>query len=99
MQAEFVIQTQGPGLTEFTDDVRAFVKAAGIETGLLTLFVRHTSCSILIQENADPDLQCDLQAFFTRLVPPAVDPSMDWAMMPVSISIPITGGHLALGTW
>ena len=55
-----------------------FVRQAGVETGLLTLFVRHTSCSLLIQENADPDVRRDLEAFFRRLVPPADDPSMGY---------------------
>ncbi len=56
----------------------AFVKQSSATTGLLTLFCKHTSCSLIIQENADPDVQRDLQEFFTRLVPPADDPSMDW---------------------
>lgn len=73
MQTEFTIQTRGAGLYEFTDLVADWVPAGD---GLLTLFVRHTSCSLLIQENADPDVQHDLQAFFSRLVPPADDPSM-----------------------
>ncbi|GIL02321.1 MAG: hypothetical protein BroJett030_22200 [Alphaproteobacteria bacterium] len=55
-----------------------FVRASGIDTGLLTLFVRHTSCSLLVQENADPDVRRDLGEFFRRLVPPASDPSMRW---------------------
>jgi secondary thiamine-phosphate synthase enzyme len=78
--------------------------------------VRHTSASLLIQENADPDVQTDLQAFFARLVPPSDDPAMGYlmhtlegpddmpahikaAMMPVSLSIPVAGGALRLGTW
>ena len=80
MQTEFVIQTRGPGLTEFTDEVARFVKTAGVETGLLTLFVRHTSCSILVQENADPDVQRDLTEFFARLVPHSNAPSMKWVI-------------------
>ncbi|MEL6798376.1 MAG: secondary thiamine-phosphate synthase enzyme YjbQ [Pseudomonadota bacterium] len=112
MQTEFTVQTCGPGLYEITRDVDAWAKGIG----LLTLFVRHTSCSLLIQENADPDVQRDLQAFFQRLVPPSDDPSMAYldhtaegpddmpahikaAMMPVSLSIPVTDGRLALGTW
>ena len=84
--------------------------------GLLTLMVRHTSCSLLIQENADPDVQTDLSAYFGRLVPPSDDPSMRYlrhtyegpddmpahikaAMMPVSLSIPVMGGQMRLGTW
>ena len=78
MQTEFTIPTRGPGLYEFTRDVTAWVTAEGADAGLLTLFVRHTSCSLVIQENADPDVQRDLQGFFARLVPPADDPSMAW---------------------
>ena len=112
MQTTFDIETRGQGLYEFTADVRRFVQG----TGLLTLFVRHTSCSLLIQENADPEVQTDLRNYFARLVPPTTDPSMSYlthtyegpddmpahikaAMMPVSLSIPVTGGALALGTW
>jgi secondary thiamine-phosphate synthase enzyme len=93
-----------------------FVREAGVETGLLTAFVRHTSCSLLIQENADPDVRRDLDAFFRRLVPPADDPAMDYlahrlegpddmpahikaALTAVSLSVPVTDGQLALGTW
>lgn len=110
------IPTEGPGLYEFTDRAQRFVREAGAETGLLTLFVRHTSCSLLIQENADPDVRRDLEAFFRRLVPSADDPSMNYlvhrlegpddmpahikaALTAVSLSIPITAGRLALGTW
>lgn len=110
------ISTKGPGLYEFTDSARSFVREADVETGLLTLFVRHTSCSLLVQENADPDVRRDLDAFFRRLVPPADDPSMDYlihrlegpddmpahikaALTAVSLSIPVTAGRLALGTW
>lgn len=75
-QTEFVLTTAGPGLYEVTDRICDWV--AGAEAGLLTLFVRHTSCSLLIQENADPDVQTDLQGFLTRLVPRADDPSMRW---------------------
>ena len=78
MQETFEISTRGAGLYEFTRDVRAFVSGSGVEQGLLTLFVRHTSCSLLIQENADPDVQRDMNAFFKRLVPPSDDPSMSW---------------------
>jgi secondary thiamine-phosphate synthase enzyme len=61
------VKTHGPGLVEFTDDVAAFLCGADIEDGLLTCFIRHTSASLLIQENADPDVQKDLQDFFARL--------------------------------
>ena len=112
MQTVFTIQTRGQGLYEFTRDVAAWVQGSG----LLTLFVRHTSASLLVQENADPEVQTDLLNFFRKLVPPTTDPSMAYlthtyegpddmpahikaAMMPVSLSIPITEGQLALGTW
>ncbi|WP_084394734.1 secondary thiamine-phosphate synthase enzyme YjbQ [Henriciella pelagia] len=72
------ISTSGPGLTEFTRQARQFVRESGVSEGLLTVFVRHTSCSLLIQENADPDVQADLQTFFRRLVPHSDDPSMGW---------------------
>ncbi|MCT8159334.1 secondary thiamine-phosphate synthase enzyme YjbQ [Pseudoruegeria sp. SHC-113] len=114
-QTNFELRTNGPGLYEVTREVRGFL-SSGPSTGLLTLFVRHTSCSLLIQENADPEVQGDLQAFFHRLVPPTSDPSMAYlrhtyegpddmpahikaAMMPVSLSIPISGGQMVLGTW
>lgn len=74
MQTRFTIATDGPGLYEFTAQVADWVQG----TGLLTLFVRHTSASLLVQENADPEVQTDLQAFFHRLVPPTTDPSMSY---------------------
>ena len=73
MQTTFAIDTRGPGLTEFTAAVAEWLPEA---TGLLTLMVRHTSCSLLIQENADPEVQTDLANFFHRLVPPTTDPAM-----------------------
>lgn len=76
MQTDFKINTCGPGLQEFTGDVSRWL--AGKGDGLLTLFVRHTSCSLLIQENADPEVQTDLQNYFVRLVPPTTDPSMTY---------------------
>lgn len=114
MQTTFSISTQGQGLYEFTRQVSRWASTGG--TGLLTLFVRHTSCSLLIQENADPEVRADLRNFFHRLVPPTTDPSMSYlthtyegpddmpahikaAMMPVSLSIPVSDGQLALGTW
>ena len=112
MQTVFEIATSGPGLYEFTDRLHGFVQG----TGLLTLFVQHTSASLLIQENADPEVQVDMQNFFHRLVPPTTDPSMGYlthtyegpddmpahiksALLPVQLSIPVTDGRLALGTW
>ena len=115
-QTQFNLSTRGQGLYEFTRDVAAWVQDQGMQAGLLTLFVRHTSCSLLIQENADPEVQVDLRNFFARLVPPTTDPSMAYlthtyegpddmpahiksAMMPVSLSVPLVAGQLALGTW
>lgn len=112
MQKVFTISTKGQGLYEFTDQVGAWVQGSG----LLTLFIRHTSASLLIQENADPEVQIDLAAFFQRLVPPTTDPSMAYlthtyegpddmpahikaAILPVSLSIPVTQGQMALGVW
>ena len=76
MQTEFRVETRGQGLYEFTAQVRRWLADQG--DGLLTLMVRRTSASLLIQENADPDVQRDLQAFFTRLVPAADDPAMNY---------------------
>ncbi len=75
VHSEFQISTRGQGLYEFTRDVARF--CAGHD-GLLTLFVRHTSCSLLIQENADPEVQTDLCAYFAHLVPPTTDASMHY---------------------
>ena len=74
MAETLVIETRGPGLYDFTDRLRALT----IGDGVMTLFVRHTSCSLLIQENADPSVQSDLREFFQRLAPHANDPSMQW---------------------
>lgn len=112
MHTSFHIPTRGQGLYEFTGQVAGWVRG----TGLLTLFIRHTSASLLVQENADPEVQTDLRAFFARLVPPTTDPNMAYlthtyegpddmpahikaAMMPVSLSIPVIAGRMALGTW
>lgn len=72
------VSTSGPGLYEMSDEVRRWVEISGVREGLLTVFVRHTSCSLVIQENADPDVKRDLNEFFKRLVPDADDPSMAW---------------------
>src|SRR5262245_63344594 len=78
MQTVFDIATRGPGLFDFTGQAQDFVRKSGVGEGLLTLFVQHTSCSIVIQENADPDVRRDLQEFFRRLAPHTDDPSMKW---------------------
>ena len=114
MLDELSLHTRGPGLYDITDDVAALLPK-GAE-GLLTLFVRHTSCSLLIQENADPDVRRDLTEWIGRLVPHADAPEMDWirhrsegpddmpahikaAILPVSLSIPVSSGRMTLGTW
>ncbi|MBN9068210.1 MAG: YjbQ family protein [Rhizobiales bacterium] len=98
------ISTSGQGLYEFTDRAERFVAESATGTGLLTVFVRHTSCSLLIQENADPDVQRDLQAFFSRLVPPADDPAMAYLVhraegpddMPAHIKAALTAVSLSI---
>lgn len=112
LQHTIDVTTPGAGLVEITEQLERFVSQAGIETGLVTAFVRHTSCSLLIQENADPDVQRDLMSFFRRLVPEG----MDWvvhdaegpddmpahiksALTAVSVGIPVSGGRPVLGTW
>lgn len=116
MQTTFTIDTRGPGLYEFTRDVRSWVMSARADEAAVTLFVRHTSASLLIQENADPEVRADLQVWLSRLVPPSTDPAMSYlthtyegpddmpghikaALLPVSITIPIIRGQMALGTW
>lgn len=99
-------------MVEITDALERFVDESGIGTGIVTAFCRHTSCSLLLQENADPDVRRDLEEFFRRIVPEG----MDWivhrtegpddmpahiktALTQSSIGIPVTGGRPALGTW
>jgi secondary thiamine-phosphate synthase enzyme len=106
------IQTHGKGLYEFTAEVERWVAGEALTTGLLTVFVRHTSASLVIQENADPDVVHDLNNFFTRLVPerdPLYRHTMEGpddmpahvrsALTQTQISIPLVQGSLALGTW
>lgn len=76
MQTSFLVQTRGSGLYEFTHEVGRWLSGQG--DGLLTLLVQHTSASLLIQENADPDVQVDMQAYFRRLVPRSDDPQMSY---------------------
>lgn len=116
MHTEFTILTPGPGLYEITTDVTRWLSDIQALSGVLTLFIRHTSCSLLIQENADPSVQDDLLGYFGRLVPPASDASMTYlrhitegpddmpahikvALLPVSLSIPVSEGRAVLGTW
>jgi len=109
---EFRLSTRGRALYEFTDQVQGWVRQNKLQTGLVTLHVRHTSASLLIQENADPDVRRDLESFFKRLVPDG-DPlfvhtaegeddmpaHVRTALTAVNLSIPVSGGELALGTW
>jgi secondary thiamine-phosphate synthase enzyme len=109
---ELTIKTSGPGLTEFTGAVGDWVIAQGVDEGLLTLFVRHTSASLLIQENADPDVQRDLHTFFERIAPwdsslyrhtaegeDDMPAHIRAALTQTSLSIPVVDARLALGTW
>jgi secondary thiamine-phosphate synthase enzyme len=109
---EFAVSTHGRGLYEITGLVAAWVQENGIRNGLLTLHLRHTSASLLIQENADPEVQHDLERFFSRMVPDG-DPLFQHtaegeddmpahvrtALTAVNLSIPIVESRLALGTW
>lgn len=98
------LSTTGPGLYEFTRDAERFVRNNVSAEGLLTCFVRHTSCSLLIQENADPDVRKDMEEFFRRLVPHGDDPSMTWLRhttegpddMPAHIKSALTATSLAI---
>ncbi|HKB96931.1 MAG TPA: secondary thiamine-phosphate synthase enzyme YjbQ [Rhizomicrobium sp.] len=105
------VPTKGPGLYEFSDDAKAFVRGEKIENGLLTCFIRHTSASLLIQENADPDVLKDLRDFFAQLArngmnyrhtaegPDDMPSHIRAALTQTSIAIPLHKGNLALGTW
>jgi secondary thiamine-phosphate synthase enzyme len=109
---ELTIATRGRGLYEFTGDVSAWISKNNFRAGLLTLHLRHTSASLLIQENADPDVRRDLEAFFKRLVPDG-DPlfahimegdddmsaHVRTALTAVNLGIPVRDGRLTLGTW
>src|SRR5262245_14494312 len=100
------------GLTEITNGVRAAVRGAGIREGLCTVFIRHTSASLVIQENADPSVRRDLEAFLDRLVPDGdrlfthvtegeddMPAHVKAALLKTSEHVPVRGGELALGTW
>jgi len=103
-QTTLSISTRGQGLYEITDAVARFVRSEGQAQGLLTVFVRHTSCSLLIQENADPDVRRDLDSFFARLVPRTDHPDMRWVThttegpddMPAHIKAALTAVSLGI---
>ncbi|MBG9390514.1 secondary thiamine-phosphate synthase enzyme YjbQ [Caenimonas aquaedulcis] len=111
-QARIAVDTRGRGLLEITGQVADVVQGSGIRQGLLTLFVQHTSASLLIQENADPDVQADLERFFARLVPDGdalfrhrsegpddMPAHVRAALTATQLSIPVDAGRLLLGTW
>jgi len=111
-QHEIEIATKRQGLFEFTREVIDIVRDAAVTEGLVTIYCRHTSCSLLINENADPDVRHDLEAFMKRLVPDG-DPTfihtlegpddmsahIKTALTSTSLSIPIADGKMLLGTW
>jgi len=106
------VDTRGRGLTEITRRIADWVGASGMTDGLLTVFVRHTSASLLIQENADPGVQRDLERFFSRLAPDGdrlfehdtegpddMPAHVRSALTATQLSVPLVDGALALGTW
>ena len=109
---ELRLRTRGRGLYEITDEVAGWISQNRFRDGLLTLHIKHTSASLLIQENADPDVRRDLESFFARLVPDG-DPlfvhtaegdddmpaHIRSALTAVNLSIPVSEGRLSLGTW
>lgn len=111
-KSEVLVVPTRRGLTDITPAVREVVRAAGLREGLCTVFIRHTSASLVIQENADPSVRRDLEAFLSRLVPDGdplfthVDEGDDdmpahvkAALMKTSEQVPVLDGDLALGTW
>ena len=109
---ELTIATRGRGLYEFTSEVEAWLAQNKFTAGLLTLLVRHTSASLLVQENADPDVRRDLEAFFQRLVPDGdalfrhtaegdddMPAHIRSSLTAVSLSLPVRAGRPVLGTW
>jgi secondary thiamine-phosphate synthase enzyme len=110
-RGRLAFETRGKGLTEITGPVSGWVAGQGIGTGLLTLFCPHTSCSLLIQENADPDVRCDIEAFFEANAPEGAGYVHDTegpddmpahlrtTLTAVSLSVPVDAGRPALGRW
>ena len=111
-QGVLELANRGRGLTAFTPEVARWVSASGITDGLLTLFVQHTSASLLIQENYDPDVQADLERFFARLVqdgdplfahslegPDDMPAHVRAALTQTHLSIPVSQGAMMLGNW
>ena len=111
-QTTLEIRTNGQGLTEITDPIQSWVAQSGIRSGQLTVFVRHTSASLTIQENADPDVRLDLETFFAQLVqenpslyrhtcegPDDMPAHIKSSLTDVSLTIPVGDGYAMLGTW
>jgi secondary thiamine-phosphate synthase enzyme len=109
---ELILATRGRGLYEFTREIESWIVKEKFRDGLVTLHLKHTSASLLIQENADPDVRVDLENFFARLVPDGdrlfihtcegdddMPAHIRTALTTVNLSIPLRGGDLALGTW
>lgn len=111
-QTTLELRTRGRGTTEISDEINAFVRECGVDTGLCHLFIQHTSASLMLCENADPDVRHDLESFMARLVPDG-SPEFIHDMegpddMPAhvrsvlthsSLTVPVNRGRLALGTW
>lgn len=110
--SQFEITSRGKGLYDFTHDVARWLGETGIRDGLLTLFIRHTSASLVVQENADLDVQRDLEAFLARLVPehdPLYNHVLEGpddmpahvraALTQTQLSIPVHDGRMVLGAW
>ncbi len=109
---EFEVATRGRGFYECTEKIQELLAGSGLQAGLATIHLQHTSASLVIQENADPEVRHDLERFFSRLVPDG-DPLFQHttegeddmaahirtALTAVNLSIPFSGGRLALGTW
>jgi secondary thiamine-phosphate synthase enzyme len=112
LNTKLTINTRGKGLYPFTFEVAGWLRATAAKNGLLIVFVQHTSCSLVIQENADPDVTLDMRDFFERLVPEEVSAyrhtaegaddmtsHIRSALTQTSLTIPVIGGQMALGIW
>ncbi len=112
MQTIVEVEVQGRGMYELTRDVQRWLASLDVEQGLLTAFVRHTSCSLMIQENADPDVRHDMELYLSRLVEDGhpgfrhrnegdddMSAHIRSALLGVSLNIPVAGSQALLGTW
>ncbi len=112
LRHEITVEARGRGFYRLDGQINAWLRESGAANGLLNLFVRHTSCSLIVQENADPDVLADMETFFSRLVPDG-DPAfrhtaegpddmpahIRMALTQVSLNVPVENGRLALGIW